>query len=652
MQFSASGTSVTLLLAGLPDAAWIVDARGVLVELNSAFAAFTRAFMRREAVRGGMFRELVRGTEHEALFGDLTGRVTGGRSVAADARFHDAGLERAYTIHGSPLPEGAFFVAREVTVHHALRDDSLELTLTRLFLTEPTLEDALSQTVAFLCAADEWDAAVVWLVDSEQVLVPRAICVDEAVSHARELREGLQALRFRRGHGVPGRAWAHEEMIWVPDLLDETGLTRADLAMSSGIHSVVAVPMVESGRVVGIVELLDRDVRPISEKRKQSLGRTAGAIGRLVGRRRTEDERRRLLALVERKGNEWALTFDALPQPIFLTDRNGAVIQLNRAACELACARHSSEVLGRDAGSLGEGEPWITLRDAIDAVTGSGQRCQAHAESEDAVFEIEAVPDAEEQRVIVILRETTEMLRLQESVRRGEQLAALGELVAGVAHQVKNPLFGIGMTVDLLYEQVPRDAETAELFAALREWLRRLDRLMESLLAYGKTWTVDLRPSALHGVVEQAMELCRPQAEANGVRLEWQSLGDATILMDPRRLVHAFENVITNAAQHAPRGTAVTVGLSADAHSIEVVVEDRGAGFREEDLPRIFEPFFTRRRGGTGLGLSIVQRIVDEHGGTVSAETGLSGGARVRVRIPRYDEAIKSALGGSDPDRR
>jgi signal transduction histidine kinase len=641
------------LLDGLPDPAWMLDAEGALLDFNPAFVAFVKAAGCREPERGALFRELVAGSEHEELWRDLTARVRGGRSVTADVRLTTSGIERAYTIHGTPSDDSAFFVAREVTVLHTLRDDSLELALMRLFSTEPTLDEALTSALTFLCASDAWDGAVVWLIepptaaadanqesssDARGVLAARAMWLHESLAHADALRSRIEALRFTYGHGLPGRAWASGELIWVPDLFDESGLTRGDLAARAGLHTVVAIPVVESEQTIGVIEVFDHAVRPISLPRAQSLRRVAAAIGRLAERRRADDERRRLIALVERKGHEWALTFDAFQQPIFLTARDGAIVRLNRAARDLATASSYTDLLGRAIGSLGDGEPWITLRDLVTAVAESGESCTAHLENEDAIFDVDASLDADAQRVILTLRDTTEVVRLQESVRRGEQLAALGELVAGVAHQVKNPLFGIGMTVDLLQQHVGKDAETEELFDALRKWLHRLGRLMDSLLAYGKTWTLDLRPHSVRDVIEQAIDLCRPAAAANGVLIAFSPSADSALLMDPQRLVHAFENLITNAMQHAPRESTVEVTLTIDAEAAEVVVTDQGPGFREADLPRIFEPFFTRRRGGTGLGLSIVQRVVDEHGGIVTAENGQTGGAVVRVRVPRYDE--------------
>lgn len=634
------------MLDGLPDPAWMISASGALTDFNAAFATFLRVSEHREPRAGASFDNLIAGSQHAALLQDLTSRVRAGRSVAADVCFNTAGVERAYTIHGTPARDTAFFVAREVTVHHTLRDDSHELALMHLFGTEESLDRALTSALGFLCTSDGWDAGVLWLIDNDH-LVPSAIWLHDALPHSDAFEAKLKTLRCRLGHGLPGRAWASGEVIWVPDLFEESTLARGAAAALSGIHTVVAVPMIESERTIGILEVSQRAVRPISAIRRQSLLRAATAMARLLERRRTEDERRRLIELVERKGNEWAMTFDAIRQPTFLTTFDGSIVRLNRAALELAGASRYSDVLGLRIGALGECEPWITLRDLVAAVVDSGQACTAHVEVETAIFDVEAAIDAEGHRIIIALRDMTEIVRLQESVRRGEQLAALGELVAGVAHQVKNPLFGIGMTVDLLQERIRQDPETEELFGALRRWLHRLDRLMESLLAYGKSWTIDLQPHGVREVVEQAIDICRPSASANGVPIQFHGSGDAVLLMDPQRLVHAIENLITNATQHSPREKPVDVSLTTFADAVELVVADEGSGFPAQDLPHIFEPFFTRRRGGTGLGLSIVQRVVDEHGGTVTAENSASGGAVVRVWIPRYDD--RTAVNDQQP---
>jgi signal transduction histidine kinase len=108
--------------------------------------------------------------------------------------------------------------------------------------------------------------------------------------------------------------------------------------------------------------------------------------------------------------------------------------------------------------------------------------------------------------------------------------------------------------------------------------------------------------------------------------------------MDQSRIQQVFQNLIDNAIQHSPRGKSVTITANRSGKGgqemLEITVADQGSGFRDEDLPRLFEPFFTRRRGGTGLGLSIVQRILEQHDGDIVARNGANGGAVMTVRLP------------------
>jgi PAS domain S-box-containing protein len=355
----------------------------------------------------------------------------------------------------------------------------------------------------------------------------------------------------------------------------------------------------------------------------------------------SELERQQLLAAIERKGAEWMLTFDSIELPIFLITAGGVIGRVNRAARDLAGLRYR-ELVGRPVLSLGNEEPWRTLHDIVIAVHEGGASVTAQSAREGTMWDVSAsllapLDADEERRVIVVLRDVTEIVRLQESVRRGEQLAALGELVAGVAHEVRNPLFGMSMTLDVLEERIRGDRDNEQLAATLREWVDRLNGLMKRLLEYGRTWSVDLKAGDAGAVVRQAVEGCRARAGDAGVAVDFDDdAGLAVALMDGARLVQVFENLLLNAIQHSPRGARVTVTARREAGEVEYEVRDRGAGFDPADGARVFQPFFTRREGGTGLGLAIVQRIVEEHGGSIDASNHPEGGAVVRMRLPLY----------------
>jgi signal transduction histidine kinase len=236
-------------------------------------------------------------------------------------------------------------------------------------------------------------------------------------------------------------------------------------------------------------------------------------------------------------------------------------------------------------------------------------------------------------------RAEEEQARLQASLRRSETMAAMGSLVAGVAHEVRNPLFGISSTLDAFEARFGAREEFQRYLAILRGELRRLTELTRELLEYGRPLSLELSPGKVEEVIDAAIEACAPLAQRLNVRVaDRVSEGLPPVLRDQRRLLQVFQNLLENAIHHSPTGGLVAVEVAKvyedEKAWIDCVIKDSGPGFRPEDLPWIFEPFFTRRRGGTGLGLSIAQRIVEEHHGTITAGNRTEGGGVVTVRLP------------------
>ncbi|MFP5245991.1 MAG: GAF domain-containing protein, partial [Thermoanaerobaculia bacterium] len=348
---------------------------------------------------------------------DLARRVLTGRTVSTEVLIVIDGVERACTVTGMPAENAAVFTARPIAdVTRGERDDLLELAVTRIFDIDKPLEETFDDVLAFLCESDGWDCGVIWLLDTGgTTLSPIAVWSRpgiDAVKFGARVRE----LRFGRGRGIPGRAWAHDEVIWVADLFEESGYVRADMAARAGLHGTVAVPLHDADRIIGVLEMLTRAVRPISDQRRRALVRAGRSLGRLI-------VRRQLQQLIERKGQEWSLTFDAIELPIFITHPDGSIARVNRAARDLAGGAFT-DILGRNI-ALTEGEPWKTLADTIAAVRDSHTPCTAQISDGARHWDVSA-SWAQDERIIVVRRNTTDLIQQQESVRRGEQLAALG----------------------------------------------------------------------------------------------------------------------------------------------------------------------------------------------------------------------------------
>jgi PAS domain S-box-containing protein len=242
---------------------------------------------------------------------------------------------------------------------------------------------------------------------------------------------------------------------------------------------------------------------------------------------------------------------------------------------------------------------------------------------------------------VTAIRDVTERLHLEAELRRRETLAAMGSLVAGVAHEVRTPLFSLSATLDALEAGVGSADQQHELKDLLRSQVRRLSNLMQDLLDYGRPPRLKLARGGLPAPILRVARSCGSLAAQSGVRIVLELPdGLPEIEADPVRLEQVFENLVTNALHHAPRGSSVRITARAVAGppaGILCAVEDEGPGLPPGDLDRIFEPFFSRRQGGTGMGLAIAERLVEAHGGALTAANGPRGGAVFTVFLPVAD---------------
>jgi PAS domain S-box-containing protein len=349
-----------------------------------------------------------------------------------------------------------------------------------------------------------------------------------------------------------------------------------------------------------------------------------------------------------------ALAVESTTEAITITDLEDRFTFVNGAFLEQA-GYTGEELIGRHVSLMDSPRNPPSLRTEILAATAkggwSGELYNRRKDGTDiAIALTTAQVRNAEGRVIALMGVASDVTErkwaqeqaalLQESLRRAETMSALGAVVAGVAHEVRNPLFAISATVDALEARFGPQPAYARYTETLRQEVNRLSRLMSDLLDYGRPPRLDLTDTAIGPVVTRALAACAPLAEQAGVQLAADLADDLPLLpLDPARMLQVLQNLIDNAIQHSPRSSqvvvrAVPIAAPNDA-GIEVTVADQGPGIRAEDVGSIFEPFFTRRRGGTGLGLSIVQRIVEQHGGEVTAENPPTGGALIRVRLCR-----------------
>jgi two-component system sensor histidine kinase HydH len=227
-----------------------------------------------------------------------------------------------------------------------------------------------------------------------------------------------------------------------------------------------------------------------------------------------------------------------------------------------------------------------------------------------------------------------QVLEAEEAVRRSDRLAALGQLTAGLAHELRNPLGTIKASADMLGKTLSAENEVArEVAGFISTEVDRTNSLVTRFLQFARPLQVRPEVADLAQTLDRA--IAAAEREANGVAIYKAYAPEIPPFpFDAELMERVFYNLVLNAAQASPAGGAVTVKTRPKARSVETLVIDRGSGIEKHQMKQIFNPFFTTKKEGVGLGLAIVAKIVDEHGGKIAVESEPGKGSIFCVSLP------------------
>jgi len=235
----------------------------------------------------------------------------------------------------------------------------------------------------------------------------------------------------------------------------------------------------------------------------------------------------------------------------------------------------------------------------------------------------------------------TEVRRLREELasknrqlERRKRLAALGEMAAGLAHEIRNPLAGIHLYANLLRRDLTDRTEQVETVDKIITGVKALDSLVTDVLALTHTVEPNFTASDMVGIIQSAIELLQPLIVERKVQIVFHSSSEMVLMCDSRMLQRAILNLLKNAIEAAGEEGRVLIDLHARNQRVILQLADSGPGIDPEIADRIFNPFFTTKDYGTGLGLSIVHRIIEAHDGSISAGRSSLGGALFTIKIP------------------
>jgi len=418
------------------------------------------------------------------------------------------------------------------------------------------------------------------------------------------------------------------------DVREEARRRGAELSESPA--SWLGAPLVAAGRTMGAVSL--------SSERSGTFGKAElTLVSAVLAQAAIALENARLVELLSSAKREWEKTVDAISQAICIVDAHGTVRRANRVFAELI----------QTAVTAIPGRPWIGLlpppwSDPVARAIADPAASPLELRAGDRTLWLTVIPMAEPGAAVLVFEDQTDRRRLQDQLIQSEKMSAIGQLIAGVAHDLNNPLASVVGFSDFLAEAGEIPPSLAEPLQVIREEAERAATIVKNLLSFARRQEGERTPLSVRALLDSTLALLRNQLMAHKVEATLEvEPGLPDLEVSPNQIKQVFVNIINNACQaiasDAPSGR-IWITAKRLHESVAVSVTDSGPGMPEEIASRVFEPFFTTKPegAGTGLGLSISQGIVKEHGGRITLETPPGGGATFTVELPLRPESARA----------
>jgi two-component system sensor histidine kinase PilS (NtrC family) len=241
--------------------------------------------------------------------------------------------------------------------------------------------------------------------------------------------------------------------------------------------------------------------------------------------------------------------------------------------------------------------------------------------------------------LVILFQDLTDLRHMEETVRRSDRLAVVGGLAAGLAHEIRNPLASMCGSIEALAGSPHLEPQERKLMGVVRDEAERLEALVRDFLSFARPASPALENVPGARAIEETVDLFRSRAESQGLDVHVSADEFVVLRADARQFRQVLWNLLGNAADATQKGGKVEVRLGRQGSHALLEVTDSGEGIAQQDLGRIFDPFYTTKERGTGLGLAIVHRIVEAHGGELSVKSEQGRGSTFRVALPAVPPA-------------
>jgi PAS domain S-box-containing protein len=451
-------------------------------------------------------------------------------------------------------------------------------------------------------------------------------------------------ITLKVGDSVLGRIFKAGVPVLVPHTTRQTEYVKR-----LGVQSYIVVPMKAKNRIIGLLTLDNAPSGRTLENINMDLLMTlAGQMGIAIENAKLYDEAqekvKQLSALNENISNLKSYNEDILetmPSGVISFDTDGRIVTFN-AMAELITGWSATEAIHG-----GKEKIWSQFPELLHAVSTECTNVEVpytdrSGKKKPLNITTKQLRDRDEHSIgmLSVLTDISELKLLEQQIRRSDRVSALGTMVAGVAHEIKNPLTSMKMFVQLMEEHKADKNFWEEYGSIIATEVERLETIVEDFLGFARTPDVHFKEICLKDITTKVYQLVKTQSRKENVEIIIDIDDSIKIKVDIQRIMQVFLNLVLNAIQAMPqkRPEKSWVKFSAvkDVPNkiVSIVVADNGIGISKENLEKLFTPFFTTKIKGTGLGLSIAHKIIEEHGGNIDVKSELGVGTTFSITLP------------------
>lgn len=503
---------------------------------------------------------------------------------------------------------------------------------------------ALTVALEMLCRFTGWHYGEAWLPNNTANWLEYVAGYHDESDNHKEFYEQSRSLSFALGEGLPGNIWAGKQLIWIEEIAEDEKFVRKPLAAQAGLSTLVGIPVLAEREVVALLVFFSSETRSADERFVSLVTTVAAQLGSVIKWKRIEAERDRF----------FTLSFDLLA----VTDFNGVPKRLN-PAWQRMIGYTSDELMADTLLKLPHPDDLPACKNELKKLVGgftlNGFECRVRCR--DGSYRwimFNAIPVVAERLIYIAGRDISRLKQDEEQLKATTaKLAAnnqqLQEFAFIASHDLQEPLRKIRTFGDLLVASCAPalNDECRDYLARMQNAAFRMQKLVDGLLTLSRI-TTQARPFekvSLSSIAEEVLSDLEVTIRNSGAQIEVGALPE--IEADPLQIRQLMQNLIGNALKFHREGEPPVVKIAAlpndDVRQCRFIVSDEGIGFDEKYLERIFMPF-QRLHGsveytGTGMGLAICKKIVERHGGTITANSNPGAGAVFTVTLPCVQQA-------------